>query len=83
MVHHYLDATGLGLREIQLDWGSLKKLTLPAASLQHEEVLRPELGTLRGIQAKLVLNSEALPCFRKLRSVPYAIANWSIIKGEI
>ena len=63
------------LGDIQLDWGSIKKLRAPLDELleEYEEVFRPELGTLKGIEAKLEVKAEARPRFHKHRSVPYAI----------
>ena len=63
------------LGELQLDWGHIKKVVAPLEQLlqEYEEVFRPELGTLRGIQAKLEVKPDARPRFHKPRSVPYAI----------
>ena len=63
------------LGDIQLDWGSIKKLRAPLDELleEYEEVFRPELGTLKGIKAKLEVKAKARPRFHKHRSVPHAI----------
>ena len=63
------------LGDIQLDWGSIKKLRAPLDELleEYKEVFRPELGTLKGIEAKLEVKAEARPRFHKHRSVPHAI----------
>lgn len=40
---------------------------------KYGEVFQIELGTLKGIQAKLVVPGDTTPKFFKPRSVPYAI----------
>ena len=63
------------LADIQLDWGSIEKMTSPLEQLLHDyaEVFRPELGQLKGVEATLEIQPEACPKFLKPRSMPYAI----------
>ena len=39
----------------------------------HEAVFKPELGTLRGMEAKLHVEAEAQPLFFRARTVPFAL----------
>ena len=41
----------------------------------HQDVFKPELGTLKGYKAQILVDSDAQPCFCKARSVPYAMRN--------
>ena len=63
------------LEKLQVDWGNIRKVVTPLEELLHdyEEVFRPELGTLKGIQAHLEVKPDAVPKFHRPRSVPYAI----------
>ena len=63
------------LGQIQLDWTSIHKVSTPLDQLlkEYKEVFRLELGTLQGVQAKLVVKPDASPKFHKPRSVPYAL----------
>ena len=63
------------LRQITLDWGSIKAVRTELDQLlqKHEVVFRKELGTLKGIEAHLEVDAQAVPRFFKPRSVPYAI----------
>ena len=47
----------------------------------YEEIFRPELGTLQGIQAKLAVKPNARSRFHKSRSVPYALK--SVIEQDL
>ena len=40
---------------------------------QHGSVFKDELGTLKGVKAKLYVDPRAQPLFFKARSVPYAL----------
>ena len=63
------------LAAIQLNWAHIKQVRTGLEPLlqKYSEVFQEELGTLKGIEAKLVVKENAVPKFHKLRSVPYAI----------
>ena len=75
------------LTKIRLDWSNLVRMDKPTADnmfLQEDglpklcekysEVFTEELGTMKGIKAKLVLKDEShVPKFVKARPVPYAL----------
>ena len=63
------------LEPIQLDWARIKHIQHGIESLlkAHEEVFKPELGTLKGVEAKLKMSKDATPKFFKPRPVPYAL----------
>jgi hypothetical protein len=63
------------LREIRLNWRCIKQVstTLDHLLRKYGDVFQPELGTLKGVQAKLVVPGDTTPKFFKPRSVPYAI----------
>ena len=39
----------------------------------HQEVFKAELGTLKGYEAKILVDPDARPRFHKVRPVPYTI----------
>ena len=63
------------LRKIRLNWMCIKQVSTQLDHLlkKYGEVFQIELGTLKGIQAKLVVPGDTAPKFFKPRSVPYAI----------
>ena len=68
------------LRELRLDWreihavtSTLGSLTLQGLLEQHANVFRDELGTVRGVTAKLHVDPQARPRFYRPRPVPYAM----------
>ena len=63
------------LEKLVLDWSSIKSVQTELGQLltKHEAVFRPELGTMKGIQAHLDVESTAQPKFHKPRPVPYAL----------
>ena len=58
-----------------MDWSSIKSVQTELGQLltKHEAVFRPELGTMKGIQAHLDVESTAQPKFHKPRPAPYAL----------
>ena len=40
---------------------------------EHKEVFKDELGTLKGVKAKLYIKPDSRPKFFKPRSVPHAL----------
>ncbi len=65
------------LTKLRLDWKSIFNLRtregVEDLLERHSEVFKPELGTVRGMKAKLFVDPEARPQFCKARSVPYAL----------
>ena len=68
------------LRELRLDWreihavtSTLGSLTLQGLLEQHANVFRDELGTIRGVTAKLHVDPQARLRFYRPRPVPYAM----------
>ena len=63
------------LAKIRLDWHDIKKVYSGVELLlrKYETLFQDGLGTLKDIQAKLVLTPEAVPKFYKPRPVPYAL----------
>ena len=63
------------LSTLRLDWSHIKQVRTGLESLlqKYSEVFRDELGTLKGIETKLVVQEDAKPKFFKPRSIPYAI----------
>ena len=63
------------LKKIQLNWMSIKQVSTRLEQIlkKYNDVFQNELGTLKGIQTKLVVSENATPKFFKPRSVPYAI----------
>ena len=63
------------LGKIKLDWASINHISSELDRLleQYQEVFKEELGTLKGVQARLTLQPGAAPKFFRPRSVPYAL----------
>ena len=61
------------LKVIRLDWSAIhqtRRSTLQDVLDRHSELFQPGLGTLRGYEAKLHVDSNATPRFCKARTVP-------------
>ena len=52
---------------------AMSEETLPSILSRLEELFREELGTVKGIQVAIHVESEARPQFFKVRPVPHAI----------
>ena len=63
------------LSKIRLNWTSIKQVSTELDHLlrKYGDVFKNELGTLKVVNAKLVVQENATPKFFKPRSVPYAI----------
>ena len=61
---------------IKLNWNSINSVwneSLKGMLDHHAEVPKSELGTLKGYEAKFLVDSDAQPRFHKARLVPYAM----------
>ena len=75
------------LRAVKLDWANIKSMVartpapvsgdtksrINSLADKYSSVFSDELGTLRGIQAKITLKDNSTPKYCKARSVPYAL----------
>ena len=74
------------LTKIRLDWSTLFSPRISQVSVdqdndvwverlkeQYREIFKPELGTVKGVKAKLYLKENAKPVFQRARPVPYAL----------
>ena len=74
------------LTKIRLDWSTLFSPPISQVSVdqdndvrierlkeQYREIFKPELGTVKGVKAKLYLKENAKPVFQRARPVPYAL----------
>ena len=65
------------LSRLRLDWKKILSVhthrSLDSILEAHEAVFKPELGTLRGMEAKLHVEAEAQPLFFRARTVPFAL----------
>ena len=66
------------LERLRLDWGEVQKLhassdTLKSLLAKHVDLFRDELGTIKGVTAKLHVSAGAKPRFYRPRSIPYAL----------
>ena len=69
------------LQQIKLDWSAMCHWISPSQSdqmvktLMHKyaDVFKAELGTMKGIKAKLVLKAEVVPKFIRPRPIPFAL----------
>lgn len=64
------------LRVIRLNWksiGLVQRHSLEDLLKEFEDVFRPGLGTLKGYQAKIIVDPDAKPRFCRARTVPYAL----------
>ena len=64
------------LSKIRLDWASInivEEKNLDKVLKKYAEVFKPELGTLKGYEAKIYVDSDAQPRYCKARTVPYAL----------
>ena len=63
------------LRSIRLNWEAIKRVSddLDDVLMEHREVFKDELGTMREVKAKLHVKPGSTPKFDKPRSVPHAL----------
>ena len=65
------------LTQLCLNWQEIFSVrtnhSLESLLKQHEGVFKDELGTLKGIEAKLHVDPQAKPLFYKARTVPFAL----------
>ena len=66
------------LEKIRLNWGTLHSINHSTKSLEdalsaHKALFRDELGTVKGVTAKIHVDPTARPRFYKARTVPYAL----------
>ena len=72
--------------KIRLDWRNLfsppngqfsvkqnEDVRIERLTEQYAEIFKPELGTVKGVTAKLHLKENATPVFQRARPVPYAL----------
>ena len=65
------------LGRLRVDWREVHELrslpgTLESLLAKHTNLFGSELGTIRGVTAKIHVSSGAKPCFYCPRSVPYS-----------
>ena len=63
------------LRSIRLNWEAIKRVSddLDDVLMEHREVFKDELSTMREVKAKLHVKPGSTPKFYKPRSVPHAL----------
>lgn len=64
------------ISQLKLDWSRVNRVapeTVDDVCARHASVFKPELGKLKGIEAKLHIAPGAVPKFCKPRNVPYAL----------
>ena len=64
------------LSQIRLDWQQINQVhnaSLQAVLVRYPAVFQEGLGTLKGYQAKIYVDPDAVPRFQPTRSVPYAL----------
>ena len=66
------------LGRLRLDWREVRSLRDASDSLdrllaRHSELFKDELGTIKGVTAKLYISPDAQPRFHRARSIPYAL----------
>ena len=64
------------LKVLKLDWPTLftlNQLSSLALLDRQAAIFKEELGTVKGLEVKPNLKSDATPCFHCSRSVPYSI----------
>ena len=64
------------LEKLRLNWQSINSVrsqTLESVLGRHQDVFKPELGTLKGYKAQILVDGDAQPRFCKARPVPYAM----------
>ena len=63
------------LSHLKLDWGKIKQMNRPLDELtqRYSAVFNDELGTVKGLKAKIHVKENATPHFFKPRTVPFAI----------
>ena len=63
------------LEAIRLNWAQIKRVTSELETLlqKYRHLFEPELGTVKGIEAKLEVRAGTTPKFCRARPVPYAL----------
>ena len=74
------------MTKIRLDWRNLftppngqfsvtqnEDVRIERLKEQYAEIFKPEIGTVKGVTAKLHLKENATPVFQRARPVPYAL----------
>ena len=74
------------MSKIRLDWKNLfsppivqfkvdqdNDIRIERLKERYAEIFKPELGTVKGVTAKLHLKENATPVFQRARPVPYAL----------
>ena len=63
------------LHVLQLDWKEIRYVTTAIDKLlqKHEILFKDELGTMKNIQVRLCVKSDAIPKFCRARAAPYAL----------
>lgn len=64
------------LKKVRPDWATIGRVGGSVVDeMLHEfaELFQPELGTIKGVQAQLEVQDDAVPRFHRSRSVPYAL----------
>ena len=64
------------ISKLKLDWSRVNRVapeTVDDVCAKHASVFKPELGKLKGIEAKLHVAPDAVPKFCKPRNMRYAI----------
>lgn len=64
------------LNHLQVDWGKIKRLrysSVESITQQHPDLFKDELGTIKGVKAKIYLKDGATPRYFKARPVPFAL----------
>ena len=63
------------LEKVNLDWGQIHAVQneLQQILQKHQSLFKEELGTVKGVTARLELKPDARPKFCKARIVPYAL----------
>lgn len=73
------------LTTLQLNWQEIfkvqKRRTLQDILDEYSEVFEDKLGTVRGVTAKIHVESTAIPRFHKARSVPFVL--WPKVEKEL
>ena len=82
------------MSKIRLDWKNLfsppigqfkvdrdNDIRIERLKERYAEIFKPELGTVKGVTAKLHLKENATPVFQRARPVPYALR--SAVEDEL
>ena len=73
------------LAKLCLHWKEISLVcvqrTLANILEQHQKVFEPGLGTIKGVEAKIYVESQAQPAFFKARTVPFVL--WQKVEAEL